>query len=121
MRSLALDPLTGDLLLASGRLSLVEGARAVAKRLRGRLSLWEGEWFADLAVGIPYLDFLGQKGGQPVAEAALRRAILTCPGVAALELFTLTVDSKTRGATVAFRVRTTDGAIVEDGGFRVGA
>ena len=47
MRSLALDPTTGDLLLTAGRLSLVEGVDAVAQRLDGRLSLWVGEWFAE--------------------------------------------------------------------------
>ena len=33
MRSLALDPTTGDLLLTAGRLTLVEGVEAVAQRI----------------------------------------------------------------------------------------
>lgn len=128
MRSLALDPVTGDLLLAGGRLTLVEGAVAVAQRLRGRLSLWAGEWFADTAVGIPFLSFLGQKGGQTLAESTLRRAILTCPGVASLEAFAMTLDSPARAARVTFTARSTAGAAItdrdltgDDGGFRVGA
>lgn len=122
MRTLALDPATGDLALTAGRLTLVEGAEAVAQRLRGRLALWAGEWFGDTAVGIPYLTFLGQKGAEQVAEAALRRAILTCPGVAALEAFTLVLDGRTRSAVLTFRARTIAGRaiVTDDGGFRVG-
>jgi hypothetical protein len=123
VRTLALDPLTGDLALTAGRLTLVEGAEAVAQRLEGRLSLWLGSWFADLAVGVPFLDFLGQKNADALAEATLRRAILTCPGVTSLESFTFTVDRNARSATVTFRARTVAGRTVttDDGGFRVGA
>ncbi|MBP6829465.1 MAG: hypothetical protein KA978_01715 [Deltaproteobacteria bacterium] len=121
MRSLALDPTTGDLLLTAGRLTLVEGVEAVAQRIKGRLTLWAGEWFADTSLGIPFLSFLGAKGGEKLAESTLRRAILSCPGVASLESFSFTADARTRSAVIAFRVRTTDGQVVEDGGFRVGA
>lgn len=120
VRALALDPTTGDLALTQGRLSLVEGKDAVAQRLRGRLKLWAGEWFADTAIGVPYLTILGQKGAVPLAEATLRKAITTCPGVATLESFSLAHDGRSRSATVAFRVRTSAGAVVEDAGFRVG-
>ena len=121
MRSLALDATTGDLLLTAGRLTLVEGAEAVAQRLRGRLTLWAGEWFADTSLGVPFLSFLGVKGAAALAESTRRRAITTCPGVAALETFTMTVDGGARSAVIAFRARTTDGDVIEDGGFRVGA
>lgn len=121
MRALALHPTTGDLLLTAGRLTLVEGVDAIAQRLRGRLTLWAGEWFADTSVGVPFLSFLGVKGAASVAESTLRRAILTCPGVATLETFTMTVEAATRSAVIAFRARTVDGDVIEDGGFRVGA
>jgi hypothetical protein len=123
VRTLALDPLTGDLALTAGRLTLVEGAHAVAQRLEGRLSLWLGSWFADLAIGVPFLSFLGQKGAEALAEATLRRAILTCPGVTSLESFTSTVDRAARAATATFRARSVDGRtiVTDDGGFRIGA
>lgn len=123
MRSLALDPITGDLALTSvgggQRLALVEGADAVAQRLRARLRLWRGEWFLDGSIGIPFLQILGLKNTRTFAEATLRRAITTCPGVAGLDSFTLTVGAD-RAMTVAFRARATDGTAIEDNGFRVG-
>ncbi len=113
MRALALDPTTGDLSTAGG-LSLVEGVAAVAQRLRGRLGLGQGEWFADTLAGIPWVqEILGQRGAEGVAEAILRAAITTCPGVAALERFTFALDRATRHATVTFRARTVDGETLE--------
>lgn len=111
MRALALDPTTGDLRITAGRLALVEGAEAVAQRLRGRLGLGRGEWFADTSAGVPWVQsILGQRGTAALAEAILRAAITSCPGVALLEAFTLALDPSTRDATATFRVRTTDGA-----------
>jgi hypothetical protein len=121
VQALALDPLTGDLLTAGG-LSLVEGVDAVAQRLRGRIRFWRGEWFADTSIGIPYGAIFAQKGGERVAEAALRSAITTCPGVGQLLDFTQTLDRATRHASVRFRARTVDGvtlSVVSDrDGFR---
>lgn len=121
MRALALDPATGDLALTAGRLSLVEGVEAIAQRLDGRLSLWQGEWFGDLAAGVPYRRFLGEKGAERLAESSLRQAIATCPGVSAVEAFTFSVDKRTRAAALAFRARTVTGEIIERGPFVVGA
>lgn len=119
MRTLALDPTTGDLALTAWRLTLAEGTDAIVQRLRGRLRLWAGEWFADTGIGVPYRDFLGQKGAAALslAETSARQAIATCPGVAAVESFAFALA--TRAATVAFRVRTTTGEVIEDGGFRL--
>ena len=83
---------------------------------RGRCAL-----FADTGLGIPYAQILGQKGGDRVAEAALRSAITTCPGVSALLDFALTLD-RARHAVVTFRARTVDGdalrAVNDASGFR---
>ena len=122
MRSIALDPITHDWTLTSERgarrLSIVTGTDAIAQRLYGRLRAWAGEWFLDTDMGLPARSFLGVKGGRAVAELALRRAILTCPGVATLELFAFTFDGSTRKASLAFRVRTDEGHVIEDNGFR---
>lgn len=122
MRTLALDPATGDLALTAGRLTLVEGAEAVAQRLEGRLSLWLGSWFADTSLGVPFLDFLGVKGAAALAESTLRRAATSCPGVVTLEVFALIVQRVDRSAALTLRARTVDGRAVvsDDGGFRFG-
>lgn len=112
MRTLALDLVTGDLAIAGGRLGVVEGPDAIRQQLQMRLRMWSGEWFADTSVGVPWGSILGAKGAQAFAEATLRRAISTCPGVATLDAFTFAVDARRR-ATVTFRVRTTSGVVLD--------
>lgn len=109
MRTLALDPSTGDLALSAGRLTLVSGADAVAQRLRVRLKLWRGEWILDRGVGFPWQRVLGEKDTARLAESLLREAIVTCPGVRSLDRFAFTVDPTTRRASLTFAVTATTG------------
>lgn len=107
VRTLALDT-TGDLAVVGGQLQVIDGADAVRQALELRLSIWQGEWFADATVGVPYLRFLGVPGALPLAESLLRRAILSCPGVASLDRFSIALNAE-RHATVTFAVTTTAG------------
>lgn len=121
MRDLALDPATGDLAISGGRIRLTApGAESVSQKLRVRLRLFKGEWHLDASVGVPYYtDVLGRHPLSAV-EALLRRAIVTCPGVKALESFVLTLNAD-RSASLTFTVRAVgenDPVTIED--FRVG-
>lgn len=120
MRALALDPITGDLAIRAGRLTLVNGVDAVRQKLELRLSIWQGEWFADRGIGVPFLAFLGVKGAQPLAEATFKRAILTCPGVVALDRFAFALNARRR-AVLTFRARATEGQPIEVKDFVAGA
>lgn len=120
MRTLALDPVTRDLAVTAGRVQTVEGVEAIRQKLQVRLGLWQGEWFADTDAGIPYLRMLGLKGVEAFAEATLRRAILTCPGVLSLDRFTMVV-SAARHAVVSFRVTATTGDVIDVQDFVAGA
>lgn len=120
MRDLALDPVTGDLALSAGKAALTSGGDAVAQRLRLRLALWRGEYVLDQGVGIPYVDLLGRKGGAPaLLESYLRQAAASCPGVDALEAFTLALGSDRR-AVVSLRAHARGGEPVTLDAFRVG-
>lgn len=109
VRTLALDPQTGEIRLSGGRPVLVSGADAVAQRLRVRLKLWRGEWLLDANVGFPWRSILGEKGTERLLEVMLRRAITECPGVRSLDRFALSVNANTRVATCAFTVTTITG------------
>lgn len=121
MRTLALDPVTGDLSISSGRPALVEGADAVAQKLRLRLSIWQGEWFADTTIGVPFRRFLGVPGAQVLAEAILRRAIATCPGVARVDRAVVALDRGSRRLSVSADVTALDGEPVSITDFAAGA
>lgn len=109
MRTLALDPQTGEIRLSGGRPVIVSGADAVAQRLRCRLKLWRAEWLLDANVGFPWLDIFARKGTERLLEVLLRRAITECPGVKSLDRFALAVNASTRVATCSFTVTTITG------------
>jgi hypothetical protein len=124
VRDLALDA-DGDLELTDGALRLTSTADGenVAQRLRVRLRLWRGDYVMDTRVGIPFRRWLGQKGAAAVelAEAVLRRAVATCPGVGRVNAFTFALDGATRRAAVDFEVTTDTGAAVASSVFVEGA
>ena len=108
VKTFALDPTTGDLVKRGGRPVLVSGADAVAQRLRVRFRFAQGEWFRDRRVGIPFARILGVKNSEAYAESVFRRVVTTCPCVASLDAFGLTVGSDRR-VRVTFRATPTEG------------
>lgn len=111
VRDLVLNT-SGDLDLVSRRLRLTtRGEEALAQKLRVRLGLAQGDWFMDQRVGVPYYTDIMGKQPTGAAEALLRRVIMTCPGVAALEAFSLTRGADRR-ARLSFAVRSVTGDIV---------
>lgn len=124
MRDLALttDPSQPrDLAVTSGRAALTSGPAAVGQRLFLRLSLWQGEFVLDTDAGIPALGTVLAKGRVAVAEALLRRAVVTCPGVAALRSGRLDLDRRTRRAVYLFDARTAEGEPASLAAFTAGA
>lgn len=110
MRTLALDPVTGKLLLENGRARLTRpGAESVGQRLRWRFRLWLGEYGLDTTQGVPYRALLGRKNARGVLTRTLRRVAETCPGLARLDAFRVDVDPRTRAATVTLAGRATTG------------
>lgn len=124
MRDLALDA-DGDLELTAGAARLTDAASGenVQQRLQVRLRLWQGDYVLDTRIGIPFRRWLGRKGQESVAlaDAVLRRAVATCPGVGRLDSFSFALDPSTRVAAVAFEVTTDTGVPVSSNVFLEGA
>ena len=114
MIQFALNTTTGDLLLdANGTIQLLGAAGTVtpdvlAQKLRIRLKLLKGDYVLDGNIGVPWIQAIVGKDTQGVATQILRKAIATCPGVATLDSFTLTVSSA-RAVSVSFSVTSTTG------------
>ena len=115
---LALDPSTGDLLIASGRLSLTSGVAAVVQGIRIRLQLIAGEWFLDLDAGVRYfprdgvdarLAIFGAKFDETKAAREFRAAILATPGVLAVTQLAIDFDGRTRAMSVRWQASTVFG------------
>lgn len=109
---LALDPLTGDLKLSNGDLTLVKDADAVAQYLRQKLKLFQTEWFLDETVGIPYFDQVFVKNPkQVIIDSVFKTAILNTPGVVELLSYAALLDGPTRSLTLIFQARSRTGLI----------
>lgn len=85
---------------------LADSAEAVAQRVRTRLDLWLGQWFADLNAGTPWeTEILGKYTGGS-RDLVLRAAILDTDGVRSLISYSSRLDRTTRVLTVAARLDT---------------
>jgi hypothetical protein len=86
-------------------------AQEVAQNISQRLRTFQGEWFLEITIGVPYLQQIFTKGiDAATVEGLLKREILSTPFVKALTSFTLTLNNSSRVATCTFSVDTTFGA-----------
>lgn len=113
----------GDLDRSVNRVQFASGLDAVVQGVRMRMLLCKGEWFANLDVGVPYLErdgvpaneaLLGQVFHEAKALAAFRRAILATPGVKDVVSLTALFDPATRNLSVTWRASTVFGETPAD-------
>ncbi len=96
-----------DLGLVGGDLALATEARQqVAQHIKQRLLAIQGEWFLDLAVGLPWFStILGKHRSLDIVESLLRGQIAGTPRVGQLTSFALEIDERReRTARVDFAV-----------------
>lgn len=90
---LALDPITGDLMLP---VQLVTGPAYTRQAIDIRLGFFLGEWFLDVTKGIPYFEriFVKQKDAKAKIDAIFKDAILGTPTVNSFLAFTSTLINR---------------------------
>lgn len=106
-RDLLLGP-DNDLVIGSDA-QWTYGVDAVAQSCRIALQMFEGEWFLDLGVGIPYWDeILGKKPelAIPAATAAFRDELLAVDGVLSVVRLNVEYVGQTRTMSVTWQVST---------------
>lgn len=99
---LAIDQTTNDLQIAAdGNLVLVKDAHAVGQHARQRLQTFEGEWFLDGTVGVPWLTQILGKGYDPaLSEAVVKATLLATDGVTDITSFAVSFHQPTRGLNI---------------------
>ena len=116
MSTIAQTP-SGDLALGFGqRLSLLlRVADSTALKLRNRMLFFQGEWFLDTRLGVPYRKFVFLKNPQiALVKQMFRKVIEGTPGIA--ELLRLDLTSDKRVLRVDFAARTEDGFVISGSG-----
>ncbi len=110
----------GDLLLTNSQLTWIRAddqQSVIAQKLRIRLRFFAGEWSLDTTQGLPYFTLIFVKNPNlPRVKAIFRQVILTTPGIASLQTFSLVLDS-TRTATVTFSALMDHGKIFTSADF----
>ena len=100
MRYRQLTP-TGDGTMFSGNTQfLVNSPAAVAQAVETKLNLWQGQWFLDSSVGVPYLTQVIGYGTQNTRDVAIQAIILNTEGVLDALGYSSSVDSATRSFKV---------------------
>lgn len=91
------DP--ADLFLdARGNLAIVQDNEAIGQHVRQRIMSFEGEWFLDKEVGMPWVrNILGGQYDPVLAESVLKTEILGTDGVTEITSFSVRFDNSTRG------------------------
>jgi len=120
---IALDPTTpGKIVFVNGDIRLANGLSGVAQLCRIAVSMVRGEWFLDLARGIPYFQRAGVPAtqallGQPFVQAKtlapFRDALAAVPGVSDVTV-AATHDNKTRTVNLSWTVQVAFGGTVTD-------
>lgn len=84
----------GDI-VTSGK-HFVAGKEATRQAIIRRLRLFAGEYFLSVAEGTPWFQGILGKTQQDMAEAALKRRIVSTPGVIGLTAFSLQMEPTER-------------------------
>lgn len=105
MSDLALDPVTGDLLLDAGRTRLAIGAEAVRQGWASRLTFFRGEAYLAPELGIDYpAEILVKRPAMTVVRAIFMAATRATPGVADVTTLQLALDARSRTLSVVAEV-----------------
>lgn len=110
MIDLALDPLTGDLLLVDESAQLVSDIDQIAQNLAIRLRFIFGEWYLNNLVGIPYYQFFFIKNPNQIqVESFLKQEIVNTRGIVQILNFSSSYDAIKRAFNVVFSCESISG------------
>jgi len=105
---------TGDLAIVKGDLLLTDSSNNTAQAIRRRLSTFQGEWFLDESIGLPYFDdILGKGKFLSDIKVIYLREIQSVPEVAEILEFNIEEDPILRKLKINFTVRDDDGNVIE--------
>jgi hypothetical protein len=112
---LAIDTTSGDLVIEGGDLKLLEGIDSIVQDIAVRLQFFQGEWFLDTRIGIPYFgSILVKNPDLGVVRFLLRSTVSSTPGITNITRFDLDFDAATRVLRVDFDAETEEGPFTFD-------
>jgi hypothetical protein len=111
MKSILLDD-NKDFAIVKNNLVLVSGLQSTKQRLDGVLSIFQGSWFLDLALGVPYNEQILIKGVVfSVVRDTFIDKILSVPDVLHIRSFLLNYEPRNRNLSLEFSCICSDGEL----------
>ena len=109
---LKLDTTTHDLIIENYDLVLVDGIDLVRQAIKQRLLLVLEEWFLDDTIGVPWYQYIFQKGADiNRVKSILINTISGTEGVIKVTSLELNYNISNRNLTVDFSAQTNEGII----------
>lgn len=106
MRYRKLDPLN-DYSFGNGQLDFyINVPAAVGQAVETGLMLWQGEWFLDTTLGMPWIAGVLGKQTQGVADGTIQNQVINTTGVTDISSYQSTVNSIARSMNVVLAVDT---------------
>jgi hypothetical protein len=113
-KDILLDSVTNDLAIVNFDLKLTDGNELTVQKIKQTLLLFEGEWFLNNSIGMPYFtEILGKGNSLSRIETLYIRAIQSIPEVVEIVEFNIDENIKTRELDISFKVRDEEGNILE--------
>ncbi len=101
----ALENITNDWTFGTGTNAYKQKNLAVAQAIQCALNSFLGDCFFDVNAGVNWFNLLGTKN-QEALNLAISAAILNVQGVTAIRQILVTLNPKTRGFTLQYKVQT---------------
>jgi len=109
---IALDKTTHDIIVSNNDFLVVKDVDKVGQKLKQRLLFYQGEWFLDTTVGIPYFQEVFVKNPNiPDIESIFKVEIVETEDVNQLLAFDSTFANDVRDYNITFTVDTPFGTV----------
>lgn len=97
--------LPGDINVSSGDLTLTSGVEAIRQNIQIRLKFFQGEWFLNTDIGIPYFGtFLTKNPNLAVVRSIIRDAVEGIPGVKSVTSVETQITTGSRDLQISLKV-----------------
>jgi len=104
---------SNDLVIKNNNFVMVSGDDEIRQRLLTNLRTFQGEWFLDTTIGVPYFQEIFIKNPNPETVASfIKNEILNTEGVDDIASFSIDYDAASRKFGFIFSVKTNSGNIV---------
>jgi hypothetical protein len=111
MKDFAIDPQGNSFLRNKGGFRFTgDRLEYLAQKVRTAISLFLGEWYLDINLGVPYIPVFGNKQDhRPLIESVMQERIIKVEGVKRITSFTSAFDPKERTLRISFTAETDAG------------